>query len=227
MTRYQIVLLTACFTNPMVLQSELPADERESAVKPAGALAVIKELPNPFVFTDGSLVRTGEDWAKRRGEIKSLFEDFQYGHLPPKPEKMTVTKGEITVDQEADADIQRMQLRLEHQGKAIELNVRLTTPQNKKAKVPLPVIVRGGFFGFRRPPEDPAMRLRGLRPVVRRPHLRQAAQMVQHRLLQPRHVPQALQADRQVEAAGDAAAGGGGIMSTLGGLLRFAPVSSS
>src|SRR5262249_7091597 len=61
--------------------------------KPAADLPAIKELPNPFQFADGSPVRTAKDWERRRGEIKGLFEDYMYGHMPPKPQKMTVKKG--------------------------------------------------------------------------------------------------------------------------------------
>ena len=38
--------------------------------KPAADLPEIKELPNPFVFLDGSTVKTRADWERRRKEIK-------------------------------------------------------------------------------------------------------------------------------------------------------------
>src|SRR4051812_414112 len=73
--------------------------EEGSLRKPADELPEIKQLPNPFVFLDGSAVRGKGDWDRRRGEIKALFEGYEYGHLPPKPEKMTVVRGEIKVDE--------------------------------------------------------------------------------------------------------------------------------
>ena len=42
---------------------------------PGRGLPQIKELPNPFVFADGSPVRNREDWQRRREEIKGLFQD--------------------------------------------------------------------------------------------------------------------------------------------------------
>src|SRR3954453_4428894 len=73
--------------------------EDASVRKPADELPGIKRLPNPFLFLDGSTVRSKEDWDRRRRELKALFEEYEYGHLPPKPEKMTVTRGDVRVDE--------------------------------------------------------------------------------------------------------------------------------
>lgn len=45
------------------------------------------ELPNPFIFNDGSAVKTPADWPKRRQEILDCIIDIQYGGLPPTPEE--------------------------------------------------------------------------------------------------------------------------------------------
>src|SRR2546426_4038068 len=67
--------------------------------KPADELPEIKELPDPFTFADGTRVRTEKDWARRRLELKDLFQDYMYGHLPPKPQKMAIKKGERVTDE--------------------------------------------------------------------------------------------------------------------------------
>jgi hypothetical protein len=47
------------------------------------------ELPDPLVMKDGTPVKTRNDWQdKRRPELKTLFQDYMYGQLPPKPEKI-------------------------------------------------------------------------------------------------------------------------------------------
>jgi hypothetical protein len=112
--------------------------------KPAAELPQIKGLPNPFAFSGGSPVRSKEDWQRRRDEIKGLFQDYEYGHLPPKPEKMTITRGEIVVDKEAGTATQQLELNLAHGDKTLVMHVRLVLPQD--AKGPVPVIVQGGFF---------------------------------------------------------------------------------
>jgi dienelactone hydrolase len=47
-------------------------------------------LPDPTVMFDGSKVTTKEEWeAKRKPELKVLFEHYMYGRYPAKPEKVT------------------------------------------------------------------------------------------------------------------------------------------
>jgi hypothetical protein len=46
-------------------------------------------LPDPLLMRDGTPVKTPQDWQdKRRPELKALFQDYMYGQLPPKPEKI-------------------------------------------------------------------------------------------------------------------------------------------
>jgi endo-1,4-beta-xylanase len=118
--------------------------------KPAADLPEIKELPNPFVFNDGTPVRTADDWTKRRDEIKNLFQDYEYGHLPPKP-KMTVTRGEVATDADAKISTQELTLKLEHEGNSIQLKVRVAWPS--EAKEAVPVVLQPSFgFGGKGPP---------------------------------------------------------------------------
>ncbi len=49
------------------------------------------ELPNPFLFADGSTVRTGADWERRRQELLDQIVGIEYGGMPPTP---TETRGE-------------------------------------------------------------------------------------------------------------------------------------
>lgn len=113
--------------------------------KPAGELPQIKELPNPFTFADGSFVRTKEDWERRRVEIKELFQDYMYGHMPPKPEKMTIKRGERVTDEATKVTIQTLEVKLEHQGKSFTMNVTVALPSGAKGKVP--VLIQSGGFG--------------------------------------------------------------------------------
>jgi hypothetical protein len=48
------------------------------------------DLPNPAVMLDGTRVTTKADWeAKRRPELRAMFEHYMYGKYPAKPEKWT------------------------------------------------------------------------------------------------------------------------------------------
>lgn len=111
---------------------------------PASELPAVKELPNPFVFGDGPPVRTKADWERRRAELKTLFEDYMYGHLPPKPERMEVERGAREVDAANQVVLQNMTLKLGQGDKSFDVMVRLALPANAKEKAP--VIIQGAFW---------------------------------------------------------------------------------
>jgi hypothetical protein len=47
-------------------------------------------LPDPLVFPDGKKVKNARDWyKKRRPQIVSLFEEYQYGKIPVTPKDLT------------------------------------------------------------------------------------------------------------------------------------------
>ena len=102
------------------------------------------------MFADGSAVRTPEDWQRRRSEIKSLFEDIEYGHLPPKPEKMTVTRGDIEQDAANGVTREAWKLNMDQGDKSLVVDVTLTLP--KDADGPMPVVIQDAFGGRGQPP---------------------------------------------------------------------------
>jgi dienelactone hydrolase len=50
------------------------------------------QLPDLFRFKNGDQVRTPEDWRRRRGELRALLLEIEYGELPPVGEAL---KGEL------------------------------------------------------------------------------------------------------------------------------------
>ena len=112
-------------------------------LKPAAELPEIKGLPNPFTFSDGSPVRTVLDWEKRRLELKNLFQDYEYGHLPANPKAMTVVLGKLITDDANKVTIQEHELKLANDDKTMTMRLRLVMPQD--AKGPVPVVIQSGF----------------------------------------------------------------------------------
>ncbi len=51
---------------------------------------LLGELPDPFVFDDGTRMTSAEDWSRRRAEIYKTAIELQYGTMPPEPEFLTV-----------------------------------------------------------------------------------------------------------------------------------------
>lgn len=115
--------------------------------KPISELPEIKELPNPFVFADGKPVKTQKDWELRRVEVKEQFQDYVYGHLPAKPQKMTIKKGDKVTDEANKVILQDLDVKLEHDGKTLTLKVKLALPMNAKGKVPVIIQSSFGFGG--------------------------------------------------------------------------------
>ena len=65
-----------------------------------GKLPVLEGMPDLLTFEDGSKVETAEDWAKRRAEIKGLYEYYMYGYMPDGSEETltwTAENGVLTI----------------------------------------------------------------------------------------------------------------------------------
>ena len=68
------------------------ADAGEKEFPPVTELPDNKDLPDPWLFFDGTTrVKTYEDWAKRREELKALFKHYEYGDYPPLCTNATAT----------------------------------------------------------------------------------------------------------------------------------------
>lgn len=129
-----------------IVNLELAHAGDKAKPKPASDLPEMKELPDPFLFMDGKPVRDRKDWEHRRVEIKRLFEKYEYGHMPSKPGKMTVKKGERTTDEANKVILQKLSVVMEHEGKSFTLNVTVALPM--EAKGPVPVLIQSTGFGF-------------------------------------------------------------------------------
>src|SRR5687767_13619006 len=134
---------------------------------PPDELPSVKELPNPFVFRDGSRVKTKEDWKRRREELRDLVLYYEYGRMPPPPGNVKAEEDpsytapprsgsnkdpkppEDPADPPAGATEKKLRLTMGPEGK-VSTHLVLTIPQGKG---PFPVIVRGDLGWGRVKPE--------------------------------------------------------------------------
>ena len=73
--RFVCILSLLAFAAPAAAEFPSPSELKPSA-----------ELPDPLVMLDGTRVASKADWeAKRKPELKALFQHYMYGRLPPKP----------------------------------------------------------------------------------------------------------------------------------------------
>lgn len=105
----------------------------------ADALPAIEELPNPFVFADGSPVKSKDDWARRRAELRDVILYYEYGALPP-PAAVTGKETESKPNEALGAVEKKIVLATGPGGK-LAVRLDLTIPAGKTG--PMPVIVRG------------------------------------------------------------------------------------
>jgi hypothetical protein len=119
------------------------------AATPVADLPEVKELANPFKFNDGSPVKTPDDWAKRRDEIKELLAEYEYGHLPPTPKQWEVSVGEPTAFGDKGAKELPVELTLRHDDRELVMNLRVVLPAGKEK---VPVLIQPTFINRRNRP---------------------------------------------------------------------------
>ena len=127
---------------------------------PVNELPEIKELANPFMFVDGEVVRTKDDWQRRRAELKRLFELYEYGGLPPKPESISLERGNRIVEEANGVAIENVLLKLQHYDKSLSIPMTMVLPFKIDGKIP--VVIQGLFRGIpgRWEPPPPGERLK-------------------------------------------------------------------
>lgn len=107
------------------------------------ALREVRHLPDPFTFFDGKRVRSREDWNRRREEIKSLMQYYEFGVMPPKPASLTATAV-------ASGASRNLAIQIGDNGRNASFAARLTLPTPEQAaaggrRAPFPVIVSLDF----------------------------------------------------------------------------------
>jgi hypothetical protein len=109
---------------------------------PVDQLPAIAEMPNPFVMRDNTPVKTREDWAKRREELRAMILYYEFGQMPPSPGNVTGAEQSSTVLEALNATERHIVLTIGcGNDKKLEYNLYLTVPRGKEG--PLPVIVKG------------------------------------------------------------------------------------
>jgi hypothetical protein len=106
---------------------------------PIEELPEIKELPDPFVFRDGTRVETRDDWERRRSELKTLIQEYAYGALPPADGKVkAVEVGSKSLD-DIQASEKELSLSVGPDGR-LKARLLVTAPNGEG---PFPAIIVG------------------------------------------------------------------------------------
>ena len=107
-------------------------------------LPTVDQLPNPFTFQDGSIVTTPADWDRRRAELKRLFQEYEYGHLPPKPESLRIDRNTIQDGPALAHPPEAWTIRLGQETRSLIFHATLTMP--RETSKPCPVVIRPNAY---------------------------------------------------------------------------------
>ena len=138
-----------CKVGAAVLLAALMANSASGAAKPMDKLPEIRELLDPFVMNDGSKVRTREDWEKRRGEIRELILQYEYGRIPTEPTTVKAVENGSEPEPQGHGIVKHLSLSMGPGGK-VTTPLVLTLPQGQG---PFAVIVKGDLCWGRVKPE--------------------------------------------------------------------------
>lgn len=101
---------------------------------------LLGKLPDPFLFDNGSRVKSPEDWELRRKEIYRTAVELQYGVLPPSPEVFSVEPLYISKGHSS------YKITAGTREKQVSFRMKLILPENAEN---CPVIVDGDLcFGY-------------------------------------------------------------------------------
>jgi hypothetical protein len=115
--------------------------------KPLADLPAVKDLPDPFLFNDGSRVQSPADWARRRKEIVEAVLTYEYGRLPPAADNVkaeVLSTGPTTRPAEMPGAREETLKLTMGPSNGVSTHLVLTIPATSEAhRPPFPVIVKG------------------------------------------------------------------------------------
>jgi hypothetical protein len=121
-------------------------------------LPVVADLPDPLKMFDGTPVKTRQEWeARRKPELKALFQHYMYGYLPAAPKirsKVNSTHNDLFGGK---ATMKQVTISFGPPG-CPDIDLILFTP-NKKTDRPAPVVLGLNFTGNHTLLDDPRITL--------------------------------------------------------------------
>jgi hypothetical protein len=142
------VVFTIVLSGLLMLAKAAPPSG--SDFPPVEKLPVIKDLPDPFIFNDGTRVKTREDWPRRRAELQEAILHYEYGRMPPAPGNTTGVEL-VSSGYKGMAGVLHKMFKITcGPDKKISITLDLIVP---KGKGPFPVILCGDL-GWSKVPDE-------------------------------------------------------------------------
>ena len=147
-------LFSALIQTSFLLAGEMPPGSPSLLPSPDSALPTdlaqlppSTTLPDLLTFKDGHKVTTRDDWRTRRNELITPLLFYQYGRIPPRPDRVTVRVDRIREHQSGLGTEEWMTLVIDSR-KKLEMRIVAYVPRTKG---PHPVIIKeeGSLGGSR------------------------------------------------------------------------------
>lgn len=98
----------------------------------------IYQIPDLMTFEDGTKVESAEDWARRRAEIKGMYEYYMYGYLPDGSEE--------TLTWQIDGST--LNINVAREGREVTLSVPFSLPQGEPREGGWPYYIEYSWWGL-------------------------------------------------------------------------------
>ncbi len=114
-------------------------------------LRTVNNLPDPFTFFNGKKVRSLNDWAARREELKDLMQYYEFGYMPGAPQALTAVS---TSASSGSLQYKSLAVTIQDKGNTASFTSILYLPTT--GTPPYPVIVEEDIFAnpFFSPPNS-------------------------------------------------------------------------
>jgi len=112
---------------------------------PVDELPAQKGLPDPFVGPDGTRVRDRRGWDQQREYLKAMLAHYQYGHMPPAPDKVATQTLSSKPVFDGEAVQTLLTVTIARHGREVPVRIGLIRPQRQGA---FPLIIKNCFFLF-------------------------------------------------------------------------------
>ena len=102
-------------------------------------------LADVFIGPDGKRIQARQDWPAQRRYLKAMMERYQYGRMPPSPEKFDMSRQESVEILGGRAVRERWTLTLSRNGKTASIRVGVVRPTRAGS---FPVVVKNDTWIF-------------------------------------------------------------------------------
>jgi dienelactone hydrolase len=144
-------VVSAAFASIVLIGGPISAEDSDvkKAFPSVDKLPVIAELPDPFLRSDGTRVKSKDEWISQRKQLLLRVLHYEYGSLPPAPKDVSAEE-RSSKKMEATGATERELMLSTGPGNSIQTQLFLTVPAGKG---PFPAVITGDLGWGRVKPE--------------------------------------------------------------------------